>query len=61
MGGPVAPPAPRIGLIFLVPGKRETLRVSGKAEVVRDPALLETLKASGKVPALAIGDKWFDV
>src|SRR5438477_9213632 len=28
--------SPRIGLIFLIPGKRETLRISGKAEVVRD-------------------------
>lgn len=46
--------SPRIGLIFLVPGKRETLRVSGRAEVVRDPALLESMAANGKVPALAI-------
>jgi uncharacterized protein len=46
--------SPRVGLIFLIPGKRETLRVSGKAEVVRDPALLETMNAKGKVPALAI-------
>jgi predicted pyridoxine 5'-phosphate oxidase superfamily flavin-nucleotide-binding protein len=27
---------PSVGLIFLIPGKRETLRVSGTAEVVRD-------------------------
>jgi PPOX class probable FMN-dependent enzyme len=46
---------PQIGLIFLIPGKRETLRVSGKAEVVRDPALLEAMRAQGKLPALAIG------
>ncbi len=46
--------SPRIGLIFLVPGKRETLRISGKAEVVRDAELLETLVANGKTPALAI-------
>jgi uncharacterized protein len=45
---------PRIGLIFLIPGKRETLRVSGTAQVVRDPALLAGLAAQGKVPALAI-------
>lgn len=45
---------PRIGLIFLIPGKRETLRVSGTAQVIRDPALLEGLAAQGKVPALAI-------
>lgn len=45
---------PRIGLIFLIPGKRETLRVSGTAQVVRDPQLLTGLAAQGKVPALAI-------
>jgi PPOX class probable FMN-dependent enzyme len=45
---------PRIGLIFLIPGKRETLRVSGTAQVIRDPELLEGLAAHGKVPALAI-------
>lgn len=46
--------SPRVGLIFLIPGKRETLRISGKAEVVRDCELLATLAANGKVPALAI-------
>ena len=46
--------SPRIGLIFLVPGMRETLRISGKAEVVRDAELLETMVANGKTPALAI-------
>jgi PPOX class probable FMN-dependent enzyme len=46
--------SPRIGLIFLVPGKRETLRVSGRAELVRDAGLLETLAANGKTPTLAI-------
>jgi hypothetical protein len=46
--------SPRVGLIFLIPGKRETLRISGRAEVVRDPELLGTLAANDKVPALAI-------
>lgn len=31
----------RIGLLFLVPRVRETLRVNGSAEITRDPALLE--------------------
>ena len=30
---------PRVGLLFLLPGKGETLRVSGRAAVVRDRAL----------------------
>jgi uncharacterized protein len=46
--------SPRIGLMFLIPGKRETLRVGGTAEVVRDAALLASLQAQGKVPALAL-------
>lgn len=46
--------SPRVGLMFLIPGKRETLRVGGRAEVVRDAALLASLTAQGKVPALAI-------
>ncbi|MDH3208371.1 MAG: pyridoxamine 5'-phosphate oxidase family protein [Gemmatimonadota bacterium] len=46
--------SPRIGLIFLIPGKRETLRIGGNAQVVRDRELLESLAAKGKVPALAI-------
>ena len=45
---------PAVGLIFLIPGKRETLRVSGTGQVVRDAALLESLEAQGKIPALAL-------
>ena len=44
----------RVGLMFLIPGKRETLRIGGSAEVVRDAALLQSLEAHGRVPALAI-------
>ena len=32
---------PNVGLIFLIPGKWETLRVSGKGEVIRDLEWLE--------------------
>jgi PPOX class probable FMN-dependent enzyme len=45
---------PKIGLIFLIPGKRETLRVSGTAKIVRDIDLRESMAVKGKVPALAI-------
>ena len=34
---------PHVGLIFLVPGKEETLRVNGRAWIVRDADLLERL------------------
>jgi hypothetical protein len=46
---------PRVGLIFLVPGREDTLRVNGRAWIVRDPDVLEPLTAMGKVPNLAIG------
>jgi PPOX class probable FMN-dependent enzyme len=46
---------PHIGLIFLVPGREETLRVNGRASVTRDPLLLERCVAHGKVPLVAIG------
>ena len=40
-----------IGLIFVIPNQRETLRVKGTATLQRDPALLAELQANGK-PAL---------
>lgn len=46
---------PHVGLIFLVPGKEETLRVNGRAWIVRDEALLERMTFAGKRPHLAIG------
>ncbi|PYN71248.1 MAG: phosphohydrolase, partial [Candidatus Rokuibacteriota bacterium] len=32
---------PHIGLIFLVPGREDTLRVNGRGCIVRDPDVLE--------------------
>lgn len=45
---------PRIGLIFLVPGKNETLRVSGTARIARDAWLRERLGVAGRIPELAL-------
>lgn len=44
----------RIALIFLIPGKRETLRVSGSARIVADPDLCAKLVEAGKTPKIAI-------
>jgi PPOX class probable FMN-dependent enzyme len=44
-----------VGLLFLVPGFEETLRVNGRASVVRDADVLERAKARGKASAVAIG------
>jgi uncharacterized protein len=46
---------PHIGLLFLVPGREETLRVNGRAWLTRDDDLLERTSASGKRPTIAIG------
>ncbi len=45
---------PRVGLLFLIPGTHETLRVNGSAELSKDPALLERLAARGRPAVLAI-------
>ncbi len=45
---------PHAGMIFLVPGREETLRVNGRACIIRDVAVLDSLVAHGKRPALAI-------
>ena len=46
---------PHVGLIFLVPGREETLRVNGRAWITRDPGLLRRASVQGKTPLLAIG------
>jgi hypothetical protein len=45
---------PGVGLIFVVPGKSETLRISGHAVVVRDRTLREAMALDGRVPELAV-------
>ncbi len=44
----------RVGLLFLIPGKGETLRVNGSACVIRDEEVLAPLAADGKTPLLGI-------
>lgn len=45
---------PKVGLIFLIPGKTETLRVSGTALIVQDRDLRATMAIREKIPHLAI-------
>ena len=45
---------PQVGLIFLIPGMNETLRINGKVRLVRDANLLESMAYQGKLPKLAI-------
>ncbi|MGH7345863.1 MAG: pyridoxamine 5'-phosphate oxidase family protein, partial [Candidatus Rokuibacteriota bacterium] len=43
-----------VGLIFLIPGREDTLRVNGRARIVRDEALLDRLAVNGKRPVTAL-------
>ena len=45
----------RAGLLFLIPGLEETLRVNGRACLTRDPDVLERLAGEAKPPKVAIG------
>ena len=45
---------PNVGLLFIVPGVTDTLRVNGRASIVTDPELLEPCSVEGKVPKLAL-------
>jgi uncharacterized protein len=43
-----------VGLIFLIPGVGDTLRVSGRGRIVRDSALQQRMAVNGKPPQLAL-------
>ncbi len=45
---------PYLAVLFLIPGKNETLRVTGECRIVRDEALRESLAVNGQIPVLAI-------
>ncbi|MSQ08429.1 MAG: pyridoxamine 5'-phosphate oxidase family protein [Dehalococcoidia bacterium] len=45
---------PNVGVLFMVPGMGETLRVNGTAKIVRDSDLLERMAVNGKRPILGI-------
>jgi hypothetical protein len=45
---------PRIGLLFLIPGVGETLRINGRARITTDPQLLASFAVDGKPPRCVI-------
>jgi len=45
---------PSVGILFMIPGIDETLRVNGRAEVTVDPDILQPLAINGRTPASAI-------
>ena len=46
---------PHLGMIFLIPGREDTLRVNGRACIIRDGEILSRLEVQGKQPRVAIG------
>jgi len=45
---------PRIGLVFMIPGVAEALRIKGAAGISIDPELLDTFRLDGEPPATVI-------
>ena len=41
---------PHVGMLFMIPGVDETLRLNGRATLTTDPARLEPLSVRGRVP-----------
>lgn len=45
---------PSVGLLFIIPGYDETLRVNGQARLVKDPVLLHSMSVRERSPTLAV-------
>lgn len=45
---------PHVGLLFMVPGFEDLLRVNGRAQIVRDEELLDHATVKGKTPKVGI-------
>jgi uncharacterized protein len=45
---------PHVGLIYLVPGRKETLRINGRARLIREAPFFEQMIVKGHRPQLAV-------
>lgn len=45
---------PNIGLMFIIPGFDDTLRINGTAQLTNDPELLASMAVKGQTPKIAI-------
>jgi PPOX class probable FMN-dependent enzyme len=45
---------PHVGILCVIPGRGDTMRVNGKATIVRDPPEVESLVVQGHRPMLAL-------
>lgn len=46
---------PHVGLVFIIPGLDEVLRINGKATIIRNREILDTINHNKKPPLLGIG------
>jgi PPOX class probable FMN-dependent enzyme len=52
---------PQIGLMFVIPGVKEILRVNGTAEVRNDPDLMQRFEVNGRLPLMVVVVKTSEV
>ncbi|SDJ50460.1 pyridoxamine 5'-phosphate oxidase family protein [Streptomyces indicus] len=45
---------PHVGLLFLVPGRSDTLRINGRAKLVKDASFFDEMLVKGHRPTLAL-------
>ncbi|NJP31194.1 pyridoxamine 5'-phosphate oxidase family protein [Micromonospora thermarum] len=45
---------PHVGLIFLIPGRTDTLRINGRARLLRDAPFFDSMVVNGHRPVLAV-------
>ncbi|MEV4479688.1 pyridoxamine 5'-phosphate oxidase family protein [Micromonospora coxensis] len=45
---------PHVGLIFLIPGRTDTLRINGRARLIRDAPWFDDMVVKGHRPVLAV-------
>lgn len=45
---------PHIGLLYLIPGRSETLRINGRARLIRDAPYFDRMVVKGHRPVLAV-------
>ena len=45
---------PHVGLIFVIPGRKETLRINGRARLIRDAPFFDDMIVKGHRPRLAL-------
>jgi PPOX class probable FMN-dependent enzyme len=45
---------PHVGLIYLVPGRGETLRINGRARIIKDAPFFDDMVVKGNRPQLAL-------